>query len=254
MRTFYIILFTISLLLIIPFTSCADKLIEETETYYETEYRTEERTETYTEIENIVINTDRGREYIRALVKWAGYNLFSGPDINLTRYYGYRIIPAPHQRLKIKITLSPGALDDNGVITVYDLTGIGQIPVIPTQIYPDHRKWSQNQLDWFHDYYLKLDQAHVLATGFTGNYSPVQPASRYIKFDAEGVFEFAIIADTLYYESVDMVQLDWEDDIVESREVVKERPVSISVPVQVEKQRTVQKIIQVPIWEIFPDN
>ena len=241
------------LLLPVLFISCVDKLIEETETYYETEYRTEEITETYTVTENVVIDTKTGREYIRPVVKWAGYNLYGTPDINLVRYYGYRIMPAPHQRIKIKITLAPGALDDNGVIKVYNLTGIGQIPVIPTEVYPHYGYWSPNQIDWFHSFYNIIDGAPLLASAITGNISPYYEVSRYIEFDAKGVYEFAILADTMYYESVDMVQLFWEDDIVAPQEITRERQVSVQVPVKVEKQRTVQKIIQVPIWELFSD-
>jgi hypothetical protein len=242
------------LLLLVLSISCMDKLTEETETYYETEYRTELKTETYTETENIVIKTEKGKEYIRPVLKWAGYNLYGGPDINLMRYYGYRVIPLPHQRITIKITLDPGALDDNGVIRVYDMTGTGQIPVIPTEVYPYWGYWSPHQIEWFNNLNNKLGRARVLATVITGNYAPPDSVSRYIEFDAKGVFEFAILAETLYYESVDMAELKWEDDIVESRTVTRERQVEIQVPVQVEKQRTVQKVIQVPIWEIFSGN
>jgi hypothetical protein len=248
-----LLLFSLLLLPIVSI-SCVDKLIEETETYYETEYHTEETTETYTVTENVVVETKSGREYIRPVVKWAGYNLYGTPDINLVRYYGYRIMQAPHQRIKVKITLAPGALDDNGIFKVFNLTGIGQIPVIPTEIYPHYSYWSPNQIDWFHNFYNITGSAPILASAITGNISPYYEVSRYIEFDAKGVFEFCILADTLYYESVDMVQLYWEDDVVAPQEITRERQVSVQVPVQVEKQRTVQKIIQVPIWELFSGN
>lgn len=249
----YVRILSIIVFLLLPALSlsCVDKLIDETETYYEIEYRTEEITETYTETENIVVETRTGREYIRPVIKWAGYNLYSGMDIDLIRYYGYQIMPLPHQRINIKITLAPGALDDSGIIKVYNMTGIGQIPVIPTELYPHYGYWSPNQIDWFNDFYNKLGRAPVLATAVTGNIAPYYEVSRYIDFDARDVFEFAILADTMYYESVDMVQLYWEDDTVALQEVTKEHQVSIQVPVHVEKQRTVQKIIKVPIWELF---
>jgi hypothetical protein len=85
----------------------------------------------------------------------------------------------------------------------------------------------------------------------TSKDAPTGTISRYMEFDASSVYEFAVIASTQYYESVDRVQINWEDDIVSPQEVTKEREVSVQVPVQVEKQRTVQKVIQVPIWEIF---
>jgi hypothetical protein len=239
------------LLFIVPAISCVDKLVDETETYYETEYQTQTKTETYTETENVVTQTKKGTEYLLPVVEWSGYNLFAGPAINLTHYYGYQIMPSPHQKNSIKITLAAGAIDDDGVIRVYDLTGLGQIPVIPTTLYPHWGYWSPNQIDWFNDFNAKLKVARVLATMVTSKDALAGTISRYMEFDASGVYEFAVIASTQYYESVDRVQINWEDDIVSPQEVTKEREVSVQVPVQVEKQRTVQKVIQVPIWEIF---
>lgn len=241
------------LLITLVSVSCVDKLIEETETYYETEYRSVQQTETYTETETVVVETVTGREYIRPVIKWAGYNISSNPDLNLIRYYGYQIIPLPHQRIYIKITLAPGALDDRGMITVYDLTGIGLTTVIPTEVYPFPGYWSPDQAEWFYEFNNKLSSARVLTSIVTGVSQPGYTVPRYMEFDARGVFEFAIVANTFYYESVDMVTLNWEDDIVESREITRERETTIQVPEQVEKQRIVQKVIQVPIWELFSD-
>lgn len=244
---------TIILVVIFLSISCVNKLIEETETYYETVYHPQQQTETYTEIETTVIETKKGRQYLRPVVKWAGYNLTGNQEINLIRYYGYRIAPLPHQRIQVKITLAPGALDDRGLITVYDLTGKGQVPVMPTEAggYPGY--WSPRQVDWFNNLNNILGNSRVLASAITGSY-PGYAVSRYIMFDAGGVYEFAILADTFYYESVDMVELNWEDDIIEQRAVTRERQVTIEVPVQVEKQRTVQNIIRVPIWDLFSGN
>jgi hypothetical protein len=251
---FKLVLLSAIILLLIPVTvSCVDKLVEVTDTYYETEYKPVQQTETYKETENVVVKTVTGKEYIRPIVKWAGYHLINSPDMELIHYYGYQITPLPHQRTKVKIALSPGALDDKGNITVYNMTGMGLTTVIPTEVYPYPGYWSPRQVDWFYAFNSKLSSARILASTLTGPYPP-GTVSRYLEFDAKGVYEFAILANTFYYESVDMVSLNWEDDIVESREVTKERQVTIQVPEQVEKQRTVQKIIQVPVWELFSGN
>ncbi|MBM3120011.1 MAG: hypothetical protein FJ006_10795 [Chloroflexi bacterium] len=76
--------------------------------------------------------------------------------------------------------------------------------------------------------------------------------NRSITLDAQGIREFAIIAQTLssagvFSSAIELqsVHLVWSDVVSEKRPVTKER----QVPVQVEKQRTVMQTKKVPFWE-----
>lgn len=229
-------------------SSCVDKVVQVPETYYETEYRTETSTETYTETENVVVHSDKGWDILRPVVQWAGFHIYILPEINSIRYYGYHISMVPHSSSKVTVTLSPGAIDDKGVINIYDLTGLGQIPVIPTETEHYYASWSPKQIAWFQGMDFILKQARLLATVNTGNNVS---ASRNITFDAQGVIDFAVLANTYYYESVDRVRIDWQDNVIQPQQITKERQVSYQVPIQVEKQRTADKIVQVPFWELF---
>jgi hypothetical protein len=110
---------------------------------------------------------------------------------------------------------------------VYDLSGIGQVglPFVSSIITEDR---------------------HPLASCGIN--------STTCAFDAQNVKEFTII--THYTSNMPMskieisnVELIWSDNIIERKEVTKEKQVPYEISVQIEKQRTVMQTKKVPFWE-----
>ena len=228
-------------------SSCVTREVPVTETYYETEYKTE----TYTETENVVVKTDEGEEYLNTVDKWqtnlyflpggASPGKLAFPSVyELTYYYGYAITTAKHSRSRVEINFYSTALKQEGEIRVVDLTGVGQIPHKPE---PPMGKFITET--WAKKW---LDDLNVVVTNperILGDIQTGAETNNQITFDAAGVTDFAIFANTWNQYTVKSVKLIWADDTIEPRTVTKER----QVPVQVEKQRTVVTTEKVPIWE-----
>lgn len=228
--------------------SCVTKEVPVIETYYETEYETE----TYSETENVIVTTLEGKEYLYPIAKWQT-NLYFPPGeasaaqltfpsvYKLTYYYGYEINTAEHSRIQVEINVSPAALQKEGEIRVIDLTGIGQMPNKPD---PPIRKFITET--WGKKW---LDDLNVVVTNherILGALNTESEAENQIIFDASGITDFAIFANTWSLYAIKNVKLNWYDDTFEQKTVIKER----KVPIQVEKQRTVMTTKRVPIWEV----
>ena len=232
--------------------SCVTKEVPVTETYYDTEYKTE----TYNEVENVVVKTLEGKEYLNPVDKWQT-NLYFLPGgaspgqlafplvYELTYYYGYEITTAEHSRIRVEINVSSTALQQEGEIRVIDLAGVGQIPRKPE---PPMNKfisetWGKKWLDDLN--VVVTNPERILGALHTGNETQNQ-----IMFDAAGVTSFAIFANTWNAYAIKSVKLIWSDDTIEQKTITRER----QVLVQVEKQRTVMTTEKVPFWEaVFGD-
>jgi hypothetical protein len=226
-------------------TSCVTREIPTVETYYETEYRTEYRTETYTETVDAVVDSRQGKTYLYPQVKWYTDIVLSGFDgSGGTYYYGYQLEPSAHSKTKVEIHISPGAQDQKGLVRVYDLTGIGQIPPRPT---PFKQFWYEpEELNWLNSLNYTLSTARMLGELRLG-----VGMDDYIVFDANGVMEFGIFATTWHSYAITSVGLAWVDEVIGKKTVTRERQVPYQVPYQVEKQRTVIKTEKVPVWEVI---
>jgi len=232
-------------------SSCISKEVPVTETYYETEYRTEYKTETHTTTEDVVVKTTDGKTYIYPILKWQTGLYLSrvGSGIGMSYYYGYEISTAEHSTIKVKVSVSQGALKQTGGIVVYDLTGIGQIPNAP----------ATDQMGTYKDgVYIPppviqewLDSFNSVLTNSTRalSYLDTNIGADHIVFDANGIKEFCILANTWNAQPISSVQLVWTDDVTEPRTMIKEKEVPYQVPYQVEKQRTVTQTKKVPFWE-----
>jgi len=223
--------------------SCVTTEVPAVETYYETEYRTEYKTETYTETVDAVVDSRQGRNYLRPSVKWYTDVVIAGfAGSGGTYYYGYQVNPSGHSKAQIEVRVSSGAQQQKGLVRVYDLTGIGQIPPRPT---PFQEIWYQPaELSWLNSLNYILNTAHVLGEVRTG-----AGMDDYIVFDADGIREFGILATTWHAYSIRSVQLVWVDEIMGDKTITLEKQVPYQVPYQVEKQRTVTKTEKVPFWE-----
>ena len=224
-------------------TSCVTRQVPVVETYYETEYRTEYRTESYTETVQTVTQSDKGSTFLTPVVKWhtdvrpPGFEGIGG-----TYYYGYVLGLPEHSTSQVKVHVSPGAQLQEGLVRVYDLTGMGQIPPRPTPFKVFGLELEE--LNWLNAFNAALMSARILGELRTD----VGPDG-YIVFDAKGVREFAILATTWHIFPIASVRLVWSDDVVVPETVVKERQVPYQVSYQVEKQRTITKTEVVPIWQ-----
>ena len=223
--------------------SCVTVEVPEIETYYETEYRTEYKTETYTETVDAVVESQEGKKYLKPRIKWhtdvvaPGFEGSGG-----TYYYGYQLDPLGHSKTQVEIHVSPGAQQQKGVVRVYDLTGIGQIPPRPT---PYKKFWYQpEELSWLSNLNYTLSTARMLGEVRTG-----VGMDDYIIFDASGVMEFGIFATTWHGYAVTSVKFTWVDEIIGQKTITGERQVPYQASYQVEKQRTVYKAEKVPVWE-----
>ena len=223
--------------------SCVTVEVPEIETYYETEYRTEYKTETYTETVDAVVESQEGKKYLKPRIKWhtdvvaPGFEGSGG-----TYYYGYQLDPLGHSKTQVEIHVSPGAQQQKGVVRVYDLTGIGQIPPRPT---PYKKFWYQpEELSWLSNLNYTLSTARMLGEVRTG-----VGMDDYIIFDASGVMEFGIFATTWHGYAVTSVKFTWVDEIIGQKTITGERQVPYQASYQVEKQRTIYKTEKVPVWE-----
>lgn len=227
--------------------ACVIKEFPVTETYDDIEYRTEYQTETYTEVEKVVVETRKGRDILNPVVKW--YNSLYYAEykpIRATYYYGYFVGPSQHSKNEVRINLSRGVQQFQGIIKVYDLTGIGQIPAQPTAFSQWGPVISPEQMIWVSDLNLILGNARQLGEVVMG---PGAPET--ITFDARGVWEFAILVNSHFDHAISHVQLNWADEKVEEKIVTKQRQVPHQVPYKVTKQRTVTEIREVPFWEVL---
>jgi hypothetical protein len=246
------LLFTLVIVTSLAFTvSCVSKEVPVTETYYETEYKTAYRTETYTTTEDVVVKTSEGQTYLTPASTWQTglYFRATGSGTSTTHYYGYEI-DTEHKTSQVKILVSSTA---GGYIGVYNLTGVGQIPNMPTTLAtwretnpktgelwmaPEEQTWLDN-LNAILTNPKRTLRFHQMGVGLDDK----------ISFDAKGISEFAILANTWNERAVTSVTLVWSDDTVEKRTVTKERQVPYEVSMQVEKQRTVMQTKKVPFWE-----
>ena len=228
-------------------TSCVAREVTTVETYYETEYRTEYRTETYTETVDAVVESKQGKKYLSPKIKWYTNLISSGFEgSGGTYYYGYQLDTSGHSNAKLEIRISPGAQQQKGLVRVYDLTGIGQIPPRPTPFKDWYMGLYPDELNWLSKFNYTLSTARLLGEVRTG-----VGMDDYIVFDADGIREFGIFATTWHAYSISSVRLTWVDEVIGKTTATRERQVPYQVPYQVEKQRTVTKTQKVPVWEVI---
>jgi hypothetical protein len=232
------LLFAVILMICLVFSaSCVNKEVPVTETYYETQYKTE----TYTETENIVVHTSEGETYLAPISTWHAGIYFVTSGGAGTYYYGYQIDTSEHTKSQIEIALSsaPTAYDIN--VRVYNLTGVGQIPNMPTTL----AVWRETNPKTGGLWTTREEQTWLDNVNALSQLKTTEVGDNKISFDAKGIGEFAIFANTFNPSSILSVKLEWSNDITEQRAVIKER----QVPYEVEKQRTILQTKKVPFWE-----
>jgi len=243
MRKLCIFFFILIVALPLLTASCVTVEVPSVETYYETEYRTEYKTESYTETVDAVVESRQGRTYLNPVVKWYTNVVLSGfGGAGGTYYYGYWIDPTGHSKAQVEIRISPSGQQQKGLVRVYDLTGIGQMPPRPT---PYNKMWYEtDEVSWLNHLNYVLNTARVLGELQTG-----VGMDDYIVFDASAVREFGIFATTWNAYTIGSVKLVWVDETMGKKTVTLEKQVPYQVPYHVEKQRTVTRTEKVPFWQ-----
>lgn len=239
------VLVAVGLLILAP--ACVIREFPVTETYEDIEYKTEYQTETYTEVEKVVVESRKGRDALTPVSKWYTSLYYAEyKPIRAAYYYGYFIGQPLHLKNEVVINLSRGVQQFEGIIIVYDLTGVGQIPAQPTAYSVWGPVISVDQMEWLTDVNLILGNARQLGVVTMG---PGAPET--ITFDARGVWEFAIMVNSHLGHAVSHVRLNWADETVEEKTVTKQRQVPHQVPYKVTKQRMVIETRAVPFWEVL---
>lgn len=244
----FVVLAVLGLLLIQP--ACVSKEFPVMETYEDVEYKTEYKTETYTEVVKTVIEVGKGRNSLLPVSKWFNSLYYwEYKPIRSTYYYGYFIGPVPYPKSEVVIHLSKGVRSYEGIIKVYDLTGVGQIPQQPTSFSQWGPVFSYDQARWTVDFNRVLTNARVLGETVMGPGAPED-----ITFDSRGVWEFAVLVNSYFDHAIYYAELYWADETVKDEVVTKQRQVTQQVPYKVLKQRTVTEVRKVPFWDALFSN
>lgn len=252
MKKFSLTMAIVVTMLLLFTVGCVTREVPVTETYYETEYKTKYKTETYTEIQNVVVSTKEDRKYLKPVVRWndnLSFGTIVGPDS--TYYYGYVLNdwdfnPLQHSNVQVKVDISASAQQQNGTIIVYDMTGVGQIPPMPTPVYgwSNDYSYTNTYQFWFDQILIPgLSAGHVVGERHTG-----VGEEDYLIFDAKNMTDFAILVNNYNFYTISSVELTWSDEVIGQKTVTSQRQVPYQVPVQVEKQRTIMQTKKGPFW------
>jgi hypothetical protein len=227
---------------------------------YVTENRSEVFTQTYP-----VTSTVSSQEQLTPYVLWSNPGLmFKGTPF--VWYYGYRL-PARQAGgvEKIRISLHKQEYYENVAVSLFDMGPRGQVlqpPAIPTQdpIYSDTVQWNwitssgdtSTISKWLNSANIKFNFAR-----FVGGQSDLwmNRARPYdIDFDTRGARDIAVlfIGPTIPQNTRFSASLLRYDQVTEN----VTRTVELQVPYQVEqriqRERTVNKTVQVPFWQAPP--
>ncbi len=233
------------------------------ENYVETEYITENRTEVILETVPVT-RTNIGEEQIVPYVVWSNPSL-KFKEYEYIWYYGYNLSGLPvHDTWKIRITIYEQKYYENSVLGVFDMTPRGQIlapPLIsssdtipPAQVqqtWISTTEYSAFIGDWLNLASVKLNFARFL--GGRSNLWSKTGSTHTLEFDTMGAREIAVLISgpTIPQNARFSAALAWSDNVTENITVPRERQVPYTIERKVEKQRTVLKAKQVPIWEVL---
>jgi hypothetical protein len=239
--------------------SCLSKEYSATENYIETAYRTEYTTETYSENET-VIRTVSGEYELAPLFFWSSRDLSFKGSGNLW-YYAYDV-PAypPYDSIAIKVAVWNQLQYEKANIRVFDMTNGGHIDTPAPQIEEEGSEtgfvpWTwitgTARFTWLDSANTKINQAMFLG-GRTNLWSKTDNP-QVLELNAGKARNIAIIITGPEYQWNARVTVNviWQLDTLEPRTVIKERQIPRQVPYQVQKQKTINKVKQVPFWEVL---
>jgi hypothetical protein len=243
--------FLLLLILVCPlfFIACVSKEYPVTQNYKETQYKTEITTESYTENQTTV-SIESGEYALIPYFNWSTANFY---------YYGYEIPDwPPCDNISLRLSMWSQLQHEPVTLRVFDMSKTGQIPfpepISANEASSQSPTWyiitGTASAQWLRLANTMINQAKFLgATSYLWSQS-VDPQILVLK--AGKPSSIAIIITGAQNKWNCRVSLDaiWSRINVNYQPVTKEKQVSKQVPFEVERQRTVYQVKQVPFWNI----
>lgn len=248
----------------LPALSCVAVQYPQKETYYETVYVTENRSEVFTQtypVTRIVSN----QEQLTPYVLWSSPSLmFKGTPF--VWYYGYRLpgrqVPGEE---KIRISIYKQEYYENVAVSLFDMGPRGQVLQPPSispldPVYTDTVQWnwitsSGNASTigkWLNSANIKFNFARFVGGQADLWMNRGRPYD--IDFDTRGARDIAVlfIGPTIPQNTRFSASLLWYGQVTENVTQTVERQVPYQIEQRVQKERTVNKTVQVPFWQAPP--
>jgi hypothetical protein len=232
------------------FVACISKEYPITQNYQETQYNTEITTESYTENQTAV-HVESGEYPLASYFNWNASNFY---------YYGYEIPDSQsYDNISLRLSIWPQLQSEPVMLQVFDMSETGQIPspepLTAEDQLTDIPKWyvitGTASATWLKTANTMINHAKLL--GATNCLWSQAADPQIIILKAGKPSSIALIITEAQNKWNCRVNLDalWTRNTVEYLSVPRQRQVSKQVPFQVERQRTVYQVRQVPFWEIF---
>lgn len=255
MRAIYLRVMLLLAVLAAAGTACVNKEYPSVENYSETEYKTEYTSEVYSE--NTIINKPTTGEYeLAPLFTWSSPGLYFKGLANL-RYYAYNVPDSPpYDNITIQVSVFNQYQYEAADYRLLDMTAGGHIDTpFPdtgagdTGLVPWTWITGSAATNWLDSANTKINQARFLG-GRTNAWSN-SDSPQTMQFDAGKAKNVAIvITGPANQWNINVgVKIIWQINKFETQTVTEERQVPRQVPYQVQKQRTVIKVKEVPFWK-----
>jgi hypothetical protein len=230
--------------------ACISKEYPVTQNYQETQYKTEVTTESYTENQTAV-HTESGEYALTPYYNWSTANFY---------YYGYEIPEAQsYDNISLRLSMWPQLQYEPMMLRVFDMSKTGHIPspepLSAEETSPAPPDWyfitGTASTTWLKSANTMINQAKLLgATSYRWS-QVADPQVLVLKAGKPN--SIALIITQAQNKWNFRVNLDalWSRNTTDYQPVTKQRQLSKQVPFQVERQRTVYQVRQVPFWELI---
>jgi len=248
MKVIYKLLILTTLPGLILLTACISKEYPVTETYQETGYRTEMTTEPYTENQTS-IQTDSGEFALPCYFNWHTITY---------HYYGYEIPnSSSYDNISLRLSIWPQLQYEPVMLRVFDMSKTGQIPSPEPLSSEDHStaqpSWyfftGSASATWLDTANKMMQQAKFIGATDYLWWRTYDPQIIVLKAGKPSSIAVIITGPQNTWNSRFNLDVIWSRNNTGYSYVTKQRQVSKQVPFQVERQRTVYKVKQVPFWE-----
>jgi hypothetical protein len=240
----------------ILFISCVSKQYPMTQNYQETQYRTEYAREVYTENQTS-LSANSGERQLYSYFNWsaAGLSFQGHPGIY---YLGYDVPDwTSYDNISLRLSIWRQQQFEPASLAVFDMSKTGHVPspepLLTEEIQTQTPGWYLLQGN-ASETWLKSANAMLNKAKFLGGYSYFRNRAadpQVIVLNAGRPSSIAVIFSAVQNKWNEGITVDalWTRNTIVSQQVTRERQVERQVPYQVQKQRTVYQIRQVPIWE-----
>jgi len=253
----------------LPVLACVEVQYPHKETYYDTVYVTENRSEAMIETYPLT-RIVSGQEQLTPYVIWSNPTLrFKGTPF--VWYYGYRLPGTQtHEVEKVRISLYKQDYYENVAVSLFDMGPRGQVlqpPAISAldPFYTDMVQWNwltysgdisgsgtSSMARWLNSANIKFNFARFL--GGQADLWMNRGSSYDIDFDTRGARDIVVLftGSTIPQNTRFSASLQWSDQVTDNATRTMERQVPYRVEQRIQKERTVNKTVQVPFWQAPP--